>query len=91
MERSFGLGPREFVAPALRKGLVELVPEYAGTALGFFSLGTVEPSSDATKRRGHSNWHSTDRGWPLSPSAPRRTPTRSSCHVTPPFATTCEH
>jgi osmoprotectant transport system substrate-binding protein len=49
VERSFGLGPREFVAPALRKGLVELVPEYAGTALGFFSLGTVEPSSDANE------------------------------------------
>ncbi len=33
------LGPRELVDPALARGLVELVPEYAGTALQFFSLG----------------------------------------------------
>lgn len=39
VRRSFGLGPREFVAPALARGLVELVPEYAGTALSFRSLG----------------------------------------------------
>jgi hypothetical protein len=41
VRRVFGLGPREFVAPALTRGLVELVPEYAGTALEFLSLGRV--------------------------------------------------
>jgi osmoprotectant transport system substrate-binding protein len=39
VHRAFGLGPREFVAPALSRGLLELVPEYAGTALQFLSLG----------------------------------------------------
>lgn len=41
-----GLGPREFVVPALARGLVEFVPEYAGTALAFLSLGAAEQSSD---------------------------------------------
>jgi osmoprotectant transport system substrate-binding protein len=41
VHRAFGLGPREFVAPALSRGLLELVPEYAGTALQFLSLGTA--------------------------------------------------
>lgn len=41
-----GIGPRELVDPALAKGLVELVPEYAGTAVEFLGLGAVEPSSD---------------------------------------------
>lgn len=40
-----GLGPRELVQPALARGLVELVPEYAGTALRFVSLGE-SPSTD---------------------------------------------
>jgi osmoprotectant transport system substrate-binding protein len=44
--RAFGLGPREFVGPALRAGLIELVPEYAGTAVGYFSAGDVAPSAD---------------------------------------------
>ena len=38
------LGPRELVDPALARGLVELVPEYAGTALQFFSLGKAKPA-----------------------------------------------
>jgi osmoprotectant transport system substrate-binding protein len=44
--RAFALGPREFVAPALRAGLIELVPEYAGTAVGYLSAGDVVPSAD---------------------------------------------
>jgi osmoprotectant transport system substrate-binding protein len=44
--RAFALGPREFVGPALRAGLIELVPEYAGTAVGYFSAGDVAPSAD---------------------------------------------
>ena len=46
VRRAFGLGPREFVAPALAGGLVEFVPEYAGTALRFLSLGAVTPGVD---------------------------------------------
>jgi osmoprotectant transport system substrate-binding protein len=49
VHRAFGLGPREFVAPALAEGLVEFVPEYAGTALRFLSLGTATPGVDVTQ------------------------------------------
>ena len=47
-----GLGPREFVQPALAGGLVEFVPEYTGTAVEFLSLGESTPSDDlvATRR-----------------------------------------
>jgi osmoprotectant transport system substrate-binding protein len=41
-----GHGPRELVLPALERGLVEFVPEYAGTALQFLSLGTATPTAD---------------------------------------------
>ena len=41
-----GLGPREFVQPALAHGLVELVPEYAGSALQFVTLGGSQPTAD---------------------------------------------
>ena len=41
------LGPREVVDPALMDGLVQLVPEYAGSALEFFSLGRRSATSDA--------------------------------------------
>jgi osmoprotectant transport system substrate-binding protein len=44
--RAFGLGPREFVSPALAQGLVELVPEYSGTALQFLSLSADSSSTD---------------------------------------------
>jgi osmoprotectant transport system substrate-binding protein len=40
------LGPRELLDPALARGLVELVPEYAGTALQFLSLGKAQASAD---------------------------------------------
>jgi osmoprotectant transport system substrate-binding protein len=40
------LGPREVVDPALMDGLLQLVPEYAGSALEFFSLGRLSATSD---------------------------------------------
>ena len=46
VNRAFSLGPREFVGPALNSGLVEFVPEYAGTAAEFYSIGKAEPSDD---------------------------------------------
>jgi len=46
VHRAFGLGPRELVAPALRAGLVDVVPEYAGTAVQFLSVGRAHPESD---------------------------------------------
>lgn len=41
------LGPRELVDSALMNGLIQLVPEYAGSALEFFSLGRLTANSDA--------------------------------------------
>ena len=46
VDRELGLGTREFVQPALQQGLVDLVPEYGGSALTFVTLGTVEPTAD---------------------------------------------
>ena len=40
------LGPRELVDPALMNGLLQLVPEYAGSALEFLSLGHLSPTAD---------------------------------------------
>lgn len=46
------LGTRELVDPALMNGLVQLVPEYAGSALEFVSLGQLSATADvgATNR-----------------------------------------
>jgi osmoprotectant transport system substrate-binding protein len=46
VRRTLGLGPRELVAPALVSGLVDVVPEYAGTAVQFLSLGRAVPEPD---------------------------------------------
>jgi len=40
VRRELGLGPRELVLPALRAGLVDVVPEYLGTV-----LATVDPTA----------------------------------------------
>jgi len=45
VKRETGLGTRELVMPALVQGLVELVPEYAGSALLFFA-GPGSASAD---------------------------------------------
>lgn len=47
VSRLTNLGSRETVDPALFQGLVDFVPEYAGTALVFSTLGRSAPSSDA--------------------------------------------
>jgi osmoprotectant transport system substrate-binding protein len=49
VHRAYRLGPREFVGPALSAGLIEFVPEYAGTAAEFHSLGRAEPTGDAER------------------------------------------
>ena len=41
------LGPRELVDPALMTGLLDLVPEYAGSALEFATLGRRSATADA--------------------------------------------
>ena len=35
VHRQFGIGPRELVQPSLQRGLIELLPEYSGSALNF--------------------------------------------------------
>ncbi len=42
-----GLGTRELVDPALMAGLVQLVPEYTGSALEFASLGRMHATASA--------------------------------------------
>ena len=41
------LGSRELVDPALMNGLIQIVPEYTGSALNFLSLGRLAATSDA--------------------------------------------
>lgn len=45
VQRQLGLGQRELVLPALRRGLVDVVPEYAGSA-----LDAVAPGSEVERR-----------------------------------------
>jgi osmoprotectant transport system substrate-binding protein len=42
------LGPRELVDPALMTGLIQMVPEYSGSALEFVSLGRRHASASIT-------------------------------------------
>jgi osmoprotectant transport system substrate-binding protein len=49
VDRAFSLGPREFAAPALTSGLIEFLPEYAGTASEFHSGGDAEPTNDVAE------------------------------------------
>jgi len=62
------IGPRELVQPALAGGLVELVPDYSGTALDFLSLGTATPSADVG--RTHDELRDTLHGSPIAALAP---------------------
>jgi osmoprotectant transport system substrate-binding protein len=49
VELALDLGARELVDPALQRGLVEFVPEYAGSALDFVSgEGTASPNEAKT-------------------------------------------
>jgi osmoprotectant transport system substrate-binding protein len=46
VERLVAAAPREVVQPALEQGLVDVVPEYTGTALEFLNKGAHEASAD---------------------------------------------
>jgi osmoprotectant transport system substrate-binding protein len=50
VERQLDVGPRELLIPALQRGLVELVPEYAGSLLGFFGV-SASSDPDVTHQR----------------------------------------
>lgn len=45
------VGPREIMEPALEQGLVDLVPEYLGSALAYLEPGTALASLDAAAAR----------------------------------------
>ena len=47
VRREFELGPRELVLPALRQGFVDVVPEYAGSALDAVAPRSRADRSDA--------------------------------------------
>ncbi|HEX6580632.1 MAG TPA: ABC transporter substrate-binding protein [Actinomycetota bacterium] len=42
-------GPRELVQPALAEGLIDLVPEYSGSALAFLTLGALEGTASTSE------------------------------------------
>jgi osmoprotectant transport system substrate-binding protein len=46
VDREFRIGPRELVEPALQRGLIELLPEYGGSALDFVT-GEQVATADA--------------------------------------------
>ncbi len=45
VERLGAIGPREIVAPALEQDQIDLVPEYLGTATGYFGAGRPAPAA----------------------------------------------
>ena len=52
VEREPSLGPRELVMPALLQGLVEFVPEYAGSGLQFLAGdGSTSPDDEINHQR----------------------------------------
>jgi osmoprotectant transport system substrate-binding protein len=62
VRREFDLGPRELVQPALRQGLVDVVPEYLGTALASIAPGSAVDWTDsdavlAALRHELAGWH----------------------------------
>jgi osmoprotectant transport system substrate-binding protein len=50
VDRELAVGPRELVMPALERGLLEVVPEYTGSALAFFG-GSVSGDAAETAAR----------------------------------------
>jgi osmoprotectant transport system substrate-binding protein len=62
VQREFDLGPRELVQPAQRQGLVDVVPEYLGTALTSIAPGAsvdrMDPAAVLAALRSHlALWH----------------------------------
>jgi osmoprotectant transport system substrate-binding protein len=68
LRRELRLGPRELVLPALRQGLVDVVPEYLGTALAPVT-GTTTAGSTAQAHTALSRALRGDALTPLRPAA----------------------
>lgn len=84
VEYRLAAGPRELVQPALARGLVEFVPEYAGTALDFFGAGgdLAPTDTDAT----HAALERRLADTPLVPLAPAPAQDANAVVVTPELA-----
>ena len=80
------LGTRELVDPALMDGLIQLVPEYTGSALEFVSLGRARHRQRGGDRRGAGHGGTPGAG---GAAAARRTATRSWSPRRRPPATGC--
>jgi len=63
------LGTRELVDPALMAGLVQLVPEYTGSALEFVSLGRVHATANVAATAGALARSMAERGLVSGPPA----------------------
>jgi osmoprotectant transport system substrate-binding protein len=48
IELVLNAGPRELIQPALADGLIDLVPEYAGSALSFLTLGAAQGTANVS-------------------------------------------
>ena len=57
VERKFQLGAREVVFPALEKGDIDLLVEYAATALEYVNKSAGEATTDATATVAKLNEH----------------------------------
>jgi Substrate binding domain of ABC-type glycine betaine transport system len=84
------LGSRELVDPALMNGLIQLVPEYAGSALQFISLGRQSATSDVMATNQALTELMADRGIVAGLRPPRRTPTPSSSAQRPRTVMACD-
>jgi Substrate binding domain of ABC-type glycine betaine transport system len=71
------LGPREVVDPALMDGLLQVVPEYAGSALGSSAWAGSPPPVMPRLSTGHSPTRSRAADWWRRARPSHRTPTRS--------------
>jgi osmoprotectant transport system substrate-binding protein len=64
------LGTRELVDPALEDGLIQLVPEYSGSALDFLSLGRLPATSNAAATYRSLAWSAESHGLMAALPAP---------------------
>ena len=83
------LGPREVVDPALMDGLLQVVPEYAGSALEFFSLGKLSATSNSGAATKALAGLVAGGGLVAARPAPHKTPMRSWSPPRPRPAMTC--
>lgn len=70
VDRRFQLGAREVVFPALESGEVDLIAEYAATALEFVNEGAGEATADAAETAGILNERIAERGLTALEPAP---------------------